>query len=164
MADKSSFTPDEWHTILMSPTIASMAITAADPSGLWGMIKESFASGTALVTAKTDPDANQLVKSVVADFETADGRGELKDALKARFSGTKPDEVVPSALAVLADVARLLDAKAPEDAAPFKNWLAEISQKVAEASKEGGFLGFGGVRISDAEKATLADIQKTLNA
>ena len=71
---------------------------------------------------------------------------------------------MPSALAVLADVARILDAKAPEDAAPFKNWLAEISQKVAEASKEGGFLGFGGVRISDAEKATLADIQKTLNA
>jgi len=33
---------------------------------------------------------------------------------------------------------------------------------VAEASKEGGFLGFGGIRVSDAEKATLADINKAL--
>jgi len=30
----------------------------------------------------------------------------------------------------------------------------------AEASMEGGFLGFGGVQVSDAEKATLADIAK----
>jgi hypothetical protein len=33
---------------------------------------------------------------------------------------------------------------------------------VAEASTEGGFLGFGGVKVSDAEKATLADIAKAL--
>ena len=164
MTDKQDFTPEEWSTILMSPTIAGMAITAADPSGLWGMLKESFASGAALVEAKTDPDANPLVKAVVADFETADGRGEIREALKARFAGSKPDEVVPEALAVLADVARILDAKAPADASGFKAWLEEISLKVAEASKEGGFLGFGGVQVSDAEKATLADIQKTLSA
>jgi len=46
-------------------------------------------------------------------------------------------------------------------------WLRGISQKVAEASMEGGFmeggfLGVGGVRVSDAEKATLADIAKAL--
>jgi hypothetical protein len=33
---------------------------------------------------------------------------------------------------------------------------------VAEAAKEGGVLGFGGVPVSDAEKATLADISKAL--
>jgi hypothetical protein len=33
---------------------------------------------------------------------------------------------------------------------------------VAEAAVEGGFLGFGGVRVSDAEKATLDDIAKAL--
>jgi hypothetical protein len=37
-----------------------------------------------------------------------------------------------------------------------------ISQKVAEASAESGFLGIGGVHVSDAEKATLADIAKAL--
>jgi hypothetical protein len=33
---------------------------------------------------------------------------------------------------------------------------------VAEASAEGGFLGIGGVQVSDAEKATLGDISKAL--
>ena len=163
MTDKQSFTPEEWTKILMSPTIAGMAITAADPSGLWGMLKESFASGAALVAAKTDPGANTLVKAIVVDFETADGRGEIKEALRARFAGAKPDDLVPRALASLTEVAEILDAKAPDDAAAFKAWLEEISLKVAEASKEGGFLGFGGVKVSDAEKATLTDIQKTLS-
>ncbi|MEM7461562.1 MAG: hypothetical protein AAF362_02660 [Pseudomonadota bacterium] len=46
-------------------------------------------------------------------------------------------------------------AKAPDAAAAFKSWLREISQKVAEAAVEGSILSFGGVRVSDAEKATL---------
>ena len=50
----------------------------------------------------------------------------------------------------------------PGDAAAFKAWLRGISQKVAEASKEGSFLGVGGVQVSDAEKATLADISNAL--
>jgi hypothetical protein len=33
---------------------------------------------------------------------------------------------------------------------------------VAEASKEGGFLGIGGVQVSEAEKATLAEIAAAL--
>jgi hypothetical protein len=65
-------------------------------------------------------------------------------------------------LSQLGEVSRLLDAKAPQDAEPFKAWLRGISQNVADAAKEGGFLGFGGVQVSDAEKATLADINKTL--
>jgi len=34
---------------------------------------------------------------------------------------------------------------------------------VAAASAEGGFLGMGGVQVTDAEKATLADISKALS-
>jgi len=56
----------------------------------------------------------------------------------------------------------LRDAKAPGDAAAFKNWLRQISQHVAEAAKEGGFLGIGGVTVSEAEKATLTEISSAL--
>ena len=48
MADKTNFTKEEWTLLLESPMIAGMAVTAADPSGLWGLLKESFAGGTAL--------------------------------------------------------------------------------------------------------------------
>jgi hypothetical protein len=56
----------------------------------------------------------------------------------------------------------VVDAKAPDDSAAFKDWLRQISQHVAEAAKEGGFLGIGGVLVSDAEKATLAEISSAL--
>jgi len=62
----------------------------------------------------------------------------------------------------LRQVAALLDAKAPADAAAFKTWLRHVSQTVAESATEGGFLGFGGVKVSEAEKATLDEISQAL--
>ena len=55
MTDKSNFTPDEWNLLLESPMVAGIAISAAEPSGLWGLLKESFASGTELAKAKMEP-------------------------------------------------------------------------------------------------------------
>jgi hypothetical protein len=65
MAGKSTFTPDEWKLLLESVMMAGIAVSAADPSGLWGLLKESFAGGTALAAAKTDPTAKPLIKAVV---------------------------------------------------------------------------------------------------
>lgn len=163
MANKATFTPEEWKQLLESPMLASMAVTAAEPSGLWGMLKESFAAGGVIAKAKTDPGANQLIKAVVADFDTAEGRGAARDGLQARFSGSKPAQTKDQAIAGLRQVAALLDAKAPGDAVAFKAWLQSIGQHVAEGAKEGGFLGFGGVQVSDAEKATLAEISNALS-
>jgi hypothetical protein len=70
--------------------------------------------------------------------------------------------VVQRSLENLREVSAILAAKAPGDAPAFKAWLKSISQKVAEASSEGGFLGIGGVQVSDKEKATLADISTAL--
>ena len=54
MTDKTSFTLDEWKTVKESVMMAGMAVTAADPSGLWGLLQESFASGSAIADVKTD--------------------------------------------------------------------------------------------------------------
>jgi len=160
MADKSSFTPDEWKLLLESVMAAGIAITAADPSGLWGLLKESFASGTELAKAKMDPGANSLIN----DFGTAEGRSTARDGLKVKFQGNKPTEVKDKCIETLRQAAGLLDTKAPGDAAAFKGWLQQISQHVAEASKEGGFLGIGGVSVSEAEKAALTEISSALKA
>jgi hypothetical protein len=162
MANKANFTPEEWKQLLQSPMLASMAVTAAEPSGLWGMLKETFAAGGTLAKTKADPGANELVKAIVAAFDTSEGRAAARDGLQARLSGSRPAEVRDKAIESLRQVAALLDAKAPGDAAAFKAWLQSIGQHVAEASKEGGFLGFGGVQVSDAEKATLAEISQAL--
>jgi hypothetical protein len=62
MPDKSTFTPDEWKLLLESVMMAGIAVSAAEPSGLWGLLKESFAEGSALMTAKMDPGADALLR------------------------------------------------------------------------------------------------------
>jgi hypothetical protein len=85
-----------------------------------------------------------------------------RDGLKDKLRGAKPAEIKDKCVDILKQAAAVVDAKAPSDAAAFKGWLRQISQHVAEASTEGGFLGIGGVAVSDAEKATLADISSAL--
>jgi hypothetical protein len=163
MATKADFTPDEWKLLLQSPLIAGVAVSAAEPSGLIGMMRESMASARALVQAKTDPNADTLVKAVGGEFETSEGRGLAQDGVKAALAGAKtPADIVAKALASLKSAAAVLDAKGGPDAAPFKAWLAGVAKSVAEAAPEGGFLGFGGAQVSEAEKVTVAQIAGAL--
>ena len=65
-------------------------------------------------------------------------------------------ELKVKCLDALKKASALLEAKAPEGAAAVKQWFYHISQKVADA--EGGFMGFGDTKVTDAEKAALCEI------
>jgi hypothetical protein len=162
MANKQSFSPDEWNKIMESVALSGMAVTAADPSGLIGLLQESFASASSLIKAKSDAGSGELIKAVIAEFETSEGRSNVREALKKRFGDAKPAEIGQRSVAGLREVTALLDSKAPQDAAAFKQLLSTISSKVADAASEGGVMGFGGQKVSEAEKATLTDIAKVL--
>jgi hypothetical protein len=45
MATKTSFTREEWNRILESVMLSGMAVTAADPSGLLGVLKGIHGNG-----------------------------------------------------------------------------------------------------------------------
>ena len=162
MAGKGNFTPDEWKTLLESAMMAGIAVTAADPSGLWGTLKESMASARSIMGAAHDSSADELIRAIAGEYETADGRNVAREGLRAALSGKRPAEIVTKALEVIKKATELIDAKAPGDAAAYKIWVQHIAQAVAEASSEGGFLGFGGVQVSEAEKATLAHVKESL--
>ena len=163
MATKADFTVDEWKLILGSPMLTGMAVTLAEPSGLWGMMQEGMASGQALLAARKDPGALSLVKDIVADMETGDGRTAAREGVKAQLTGKTPAELKAQVLTTLTRVSDILDAKAGADSGPFKAWLKHVSERVAEASTEGGFLGFGGVKVTEAEKASIEDVARALN-
>jgi hypothetical protein len=165
MADKSTFTPDEWKHILGSTMLTGMAVTAADPSsGLWGMLQESIAGGSVMVESQRDPNANSLIRAVIADFQTSEGRTAAREDLQGTLSGAQSSADVQSrAVNALKQVATILDTKAPADAPVFKAWLTTIGDRTANAASEGGgFFGMGGVAVSDAEKAALDQIAKAL--
>jgi hypothetical protein len=136
MANKQNFTPAEWAKVLESTMVAGLAVSAADPSGWWGTLKEAMASRSALAASKFVV-SNDLVKAVIADLETGEGRSALQEALRKQVAAAKPTEIVQRSLENLREVSAILDEKAPDDAAAFKGFLRGISQKVAEACVEG---------------------------
>src|SRR5262245_8647153 len=141
MANKTTFTPDEWTKILESVMLSGMAVTAADPSGLIGVLKESMATGRSLLSAKSAPDSNELIRAVADDFSTSEGRQSVRNRIKATLRDSKPGDVSRKSIAALHEVASIIDSKAPTDAAGFKTWLQHIAAGAAEAANEGGFMG-----------------------
>ena len=159
---KDRFTTEEWQQIVQSPMLAALAVTAADPSGLWGSIKEGAGVARSLVEAKTGAPAGSMLADIAATFDTPEGRKLSQDDVKELLRGKKPAEASDAAVARLGAAAAIVEAKAPEHAAAYKEFLRETARKVAEASKEGGFMGFGGEAVSDAERKTLADLDAVL--
>src|SRR5215470_5996373 len=163
MATKTTFTPEEWLLLMESVMSSGVAVSAAEPSGLWGTLKEGFANARAIAEVRNNPQADELIKAIASDIETSDGRKRLQDGLRQRLKGAKPEEIKARSIETLQQASKLLDAKAPQDALAVKTWLREIGQRVAEAAPEGGWLGFGGVKVSAAEQATVSEIARALN-
>lgn len=164
MAGKADFTPDEWTALKKSPLMASLVVVAASPSGPVGVIKEMFALGKLVAETKAKGGSNALVDAVVAELTTREG---VEGAKPTEIQGLSPDQARSRALDAIKKAAALVDQKAPADADGFKRWLLEVSTRVANAAREGGFLGFGGTLVSEQEEAALRDtaaalgIQKT---
>jgi hypothetical protein len=131
MAGKTDFTPGEWKTLLESAMMAGLAVTAADPSGLWGTLKESMASARTVIGAKHDANATELIKAIAGEFETSEGRATARDGLRAQLSGKTPPEIVVKSLDILKQAAAIVDSKSQADAAAFKGWLQHRRRGVA---------------------------------
>jgi hypothetical protein len=160
MSAKADFTAQEWSQLIESAMLASVALTATEPSGLWGTLQEGFANATGLVGARSSE--TPLIKEIVATLATSDGRTIATDAIKQRFKGVQAGDAIQSSITAIGAVSKILDAKAGPDAGPFKTWIYANAERVAQASSEGGFLGFGGQKVSENERATLAQLSTAL--
>ena len=155
MSTKADYTKEEWDLIVKSPVMAAMAVIAASPSGPIGVLKEMFAVGKGL-WAGAEGTTNPLIGALVAD---------LKAGARPAMPTERPQDLAHAkaqAIAACREVAALLDRKAPAEAEGFKRWLLGSAQGVAEAAKEGGVFGIGGVKVSEAEKAALAEVAQAL--
>ena len=52
----------------------------------------------------------------------------------------------------------------PEESAEYRQFVLSVAQRVAEAGKEGGFLGIGGTRVSAVETRAIEEIAAALGA
>ena len=73
-----------------------------------------------------------------------------------------PNEMKAHCLHAFRDLDALLSQKAPAEAEGYKQWVHHAAQLSAEAAKEGGFLGIGGTKVSEAETIALNEIASAL--
>ena len=127
MISKADFTAEEWGELLAAPLMAAMAVTAADPSDLIGLIKENFASAKSLITAKQS-STNELIKALIDDLETSEGRAAARAAVEARFGHGTSNDIKSRALEALRQATLITAQKASAQADGFRTWLRETRQ------------------------------------
>ena len=154
MATKTDFTAAEWEQLLEAPVKAGLYISLASPS-ITGSIGESLAVAKTIAETAQAGAGNPLLAAMLADFQNR----ETAQLAKPEFNTRKPDELKRSILESLSATAAMLNQKTTADEAHgVQAWLYQVASNVASASKEGGFLGIGGVKVSDAEKAALHEL------
>jgi hypothetical protein len=157
MASKADFTPEEWKTIVAAAPMVGLAVTCASPNGPWGVMKEMLSMGMAMAEILQKGSFNPLIADLAADLKARQTKPEPPQGLK------DAEQCEQSALNHVRAVNDLLKRKVkPEEADEFKKWLLAVGQRVAEASNEGGIFGFGGERVSEAEKNVLRQIAYAL--
>ena len=159
---KDSFSTEQWTLVAQIPFLAGFAVTAADPGGLIGAVQESAAMARVLQAKSSGAGAETLAGCIAAEIRTSGGRDAIRAGMKELIKGRKPAGASAEAIARLKDALAVVTAATPGELPAIKALVRETAQGVAEAAKEGGFMGFGGEKISDSERRTLADIDAVL--
>ena len=158
MATKTDFSSTEWEVLRDAPHVVVLAVATAGGSGIFGSIAEAVApSGTIIDALK---GSNQLLKEVCDKEEMKASMESIKSLAKSSgdFAGIQAalrKEATDKSRAAL-DLLR--QKGSPEDIAAYRDFLIKLGDKVANAAKEGAFLGFGGERVSEHEKTLLAEL------
>jgi hypothetical protein len=153
IALKGKFAPEEWMKVRLGPMAAAAAVMGASPSGPMGLAQEMTAGLQTLSESQGQAEPTSLLNVAFASPFSEDE--------KNMFSVDTPKSQL---LASLQEAVGLVASKDPAGLAAYRQLVVAVSTKVAEASKEGGFLGFGGKQVSDAEKAALSEIQQAIGA
>jgi hypothetical protein len=160
MLTKNDFAAADWITIRDTPYLVGLATLLAEPSGL-GTINESIA--IAMGIWENQASEIPLIRDLTSRAEMQAAQNSLKD----RFTGSQ-GQLSKNAMRDLAlEHARssiaILSGKADSgEIDAYRKLLYELAEKVANASREGGFLGFGGKAVSAAEQSFLDDLQSTI--
>jgi hypothetical protein len=151
MTKKAEFNAEEWSTVVEGPVYAGMHVISADRGG---SLRESLAMGRVYQEARASQGESELLDELVTSPPAIDSSRVGEGA-----------DVAALAQERLREAMSILEAKAtPAEVDSYKRFVMTVAQAAAAAHKEGGFLGIGGTRVSEAENKALDEISMTLGA
>jgi hypothetical protein len=122
MAGKADFTAEEWEALQKGVTGAAMLVSLAD-RGFMDTFKEVGALAKHLSEARTK-STSPLIQEVAEVRGTGFG-----------FTSS-PQEVETETLQALRSSMSALQAKSPDDAQAYRDFVLDVTRSVAEAAKE----------------------------
>jgi hypothetical protein len=149
---RNSFDDAQWMKMRTGPMAAMYLVASSSPSGLVGLFKEVRSASDAVTDAIKDVSPTSLVGSAFGGGITKEELDQLK----------KEEPSKESALNTIKEGLLVVSQKSPADLEAYRQLVLSVAQKTAEASKEGGFLGIGGTRVSKEEEQALASIKAVL--
>lgn len=170
MSIKDAFNDDEWFLLGSVPGMIGAAMSNAAPSGIIGTIQEMSAGMRASARAKREHPESELLSALMSKAENWDEARERMSDYRERAQQRVRDANVDSredlqalALHDCRAAAALVDERCSEsEASLYRQWTVDVARAVAEAAREGSILGFGGERVSPAERELLQRIEATL--
>jgi hypothetical protein len=146
------------------PAILSAAVSSADPNGLFGALKEAAGGTRGMIESLKTAHGTELADELLAD-RSLPGLPDPKELIGEGSRDEQMANLRRNAIAKAQSVLGLLDRKAtPDETAAYRGMLIQVAEAAANAAKEGGFLGFGGERVSAAEQDFLDELKGALNA
>jgi hypothetical protein len=166
MTTRQNFTEQEWALLQRALPEPGRYLILADPTSVADITKATRAMAGAFSDVRDQASRlgleNKLLESLLLDTSQA-SQDANADAPFPNLGSPEYAALKSKSLANIAQASALLDAKAtPEEAKDIKIRMYQLAGETAAASKQGGFLGFGGVRVTDAEKAALAEVAAAL--
>ncbi|MEZ6103611.1 MAG: hypothetical protein R3E01_32090 [Pirellulaceae bacterium] len=161
MTTKADYNGEEWQLLLDVPPLVGTAVMVAGASGL-GSIKEAYAVATGTLAMANQYPGNRLIKALL-DGRLHDGDKAEVEKLTNSYRAMSRQELHELAIQKCRDANQLLSGRSTvEESQQYKEWTMAVGYHVAEAAKEGGFLGIGGERVSQAERIVLNDVAEAL--
>ena len=148
---KARYSADQWATVRLAPMAVAQAVMAASPSGMIGRSKELAAATSAIAAGKEAASPTSLVSLA---FDTDLTSTEI-DVLKQNPA---------PATTLIRDAVAAVSTNSPADSSDYGRFLVNVATQVAEASKEGGFLGVGGTRVSEDEQKAIDQVRRAVGA
>jgi len=161
MSALTDYTQEEQEKMMAAPMLVSMYIMGSSLSGPIGLVKEMMAGvETAMEVAKGGAPDSVLVHLFSEENMKLQQAKMQAETTSSTQGAQNMDEAKTKMLDDIKQAVAILSAKgSPDEVTTYKKLMVDVADKVANAAKEGGFMGVGGTLVNDAEKTAITDIK-----
>lgn len=152
MSERDAFTAEQWQALL--DTAPAIARAVAATAGSAGETRTELSAFIDMVAEADSDNPGGLLGAIIAD-------------LYGRLAGGMPDDRAGEPYMHGLEAARVAGAILSAEADPVEGreaaaWFLLVANRVAQAAREGAFLGIGGQRVSVHETEAIAAIRDAL--